>query len=424
MSIIKILMKKLLLSIVLLLLSFTSNATHIVGGEIQYEHLGGASYKLTVKLYRDCDPFNANFPGSTNVIVDNGNGTNYTNFVLPRLGRDTLDPPIDTCAFDPGICVEQAIYSSIVSLPPGAGGYHLYYQICCRNGSINNITVPLNTRETFYAYVPDNNIVLTNSSPVISNFPPVFVCNGQDLSLDFGASDLDGDSLVYSFYTPYDGVNGTGITYSGATPPNNFQSSTVNWVAGYSANSPLDFLAAPGLSIDVNTGFITGSPVMVGQFVVGIMVDEYRDGILIGRITRDFQMNVLNCPPPQEAAIGPADGCAGSNITFNNQSGAGANGFFWDFDINTSNTVPLDTYTTATNEDAVHLYPPGIGTYEVMLIAQQGTTCADTALYTLNLSTITPAFTGVFVSCRAKKPGARTFTETNAKRPAAKATRL
>ena len=383
-------MKKILLSLVVLLIAFNSSATHIVGGEIQYEHLGGASYKLTVKLYRDCDPASFDFPSSTDVFVDNGDGTAFTIFSLPILGRDTLNPPIDTCAFDPGICVEQAIYSSIVNLPPNAGGYHLYYQICCRNGSIDNITNPDSARETFYAYIPDNNLILTNSSPIISNFPPVFVCNGTDLSLDFVASDLDGDSLVYSFYTPYDGIDGTGITYSAATPPNNFQSTTVNWDAGYSVNSPLDPFGGPGLSIDPNTGFISGSPVMVGQFVVGVMVDEYRDGVLIGRITRDFQMNVLNCPPPQEALIGPANGCVGSSITFDNQSGAGANGFFWDFDTNTPNINPLDT-SEVTNP--THLYPPGVGTYDVMLIAQKGTTCADTAYYTLNLSSITPNFT-------------------------------
>jgi len=383
-------MKKILFSIIVLLLTFSSNATHIVGGEIQYEHLGGSSYKLTVKLYRDCDPGSFNFPGAVDVTVDNGNGTSYTTFTLPILGRDTLNPPIDTCAFDPGICVEQAVFSSIVNLPPNTGGYHLYFQICCRNGSIDNITNPVNAEETFYAYVPDNNLILTNSSPIISNFPPVFVCNNTDLSLDFAASDLDGDSLVYSFYTPYDGFNGTGITYSAATPPNNFQSSTVTWAGGYSVNSPLDPFGGLGLSIDPNTGFISGSPVMVGQFVVGVMVDEYRDGVLIGRITRDFQMNVLNCPPPQEALIGPANGCAGSNITFDNQSGAGANGFFWDFDIGSPNLIPTDT---SINTNPTHIYPPGVGSYDVMLIAQKGTTCADTAYYTLDVSTITPNYT-------------------------------
>src|SRR5688572_22160223 len=41
------------------------NATHVVGGEIYYDHLGGDQYQVTLKLYRDCDP-------NTNV-----NGTGY-----------------------------------------------------------------------------------------------------------------------------------------------------------------------------------------------------------------------------------------------------------------------------------------------------------------------------------------------------------
>jgi hypothetical protein len=163
-------MKKLLL-LLLLCISGYSMATHVIGGEIVYQHIGGSSYILTVKLYRDCDPASVDFPMSTTVLVDEGDGTPYTTFNLPMLGRDTLNPELDTCAFDPGICVEEAIYSSVVSLPPGSQGYHLYYQICCRNGSIDNISNPLNARETFYAYVPDNNIYLTNSSPCNYKFP-------------------------------------------------------------------------------------------------------------------------------------------------------------------------------------------------------------------------------------------------------------
>lgn len=373
-------MRKLLL-LCFFLISVKALATHVVGGEIIYQHVGGSSYILTVKLYRDCDPASVDFPGSTTVLVDEGDGTPYTTFNLPMLGRDTLNPALDTCAFDPGICVEEAIYSAVVSLPPGVGGYHLYYQLCCRNGSIDNINNPLNARETFYAYVPDNNIYLTNSSPVITNFPPVYVCNLQDLSLDFGATDADGDSLVYSFYTPYDGVNGSGITYNAAQPPNNFQASPVQWLASYSANSPLDPSGFPGLTIDPQTGFITGSPVMQGQFVVGVRVDEYRGDSLIGRITRDFQFNVVNCPPPQNAGIGVADACNGTNIQFQNLSGAGANGFWWDF--GTGN--PGDTSIVI---NPVFNYP-SIGTYTVTLIAQKGTLCADTATFDLTISGIT-----------------------------------
>jgi gliding motility-associated-like protein len=392
-------MKKLLLFWALLA-SCYSFGTHIVGGEIIYQHLGGSSYLLTCKLYRDCCPSCFSFPAQVQINVRYGNGTSPSPqlFMLPLQGISLLDPPIDTCAFDPGICVEEAIFSSVVSLPPGTGGYHLWMSaiaggafpagLCCRNNSIDNITAPGSTNETFYAYVPDNNLWLSNSSPVFTNFPPVFVCQGNDLNLDFSATDADGDSLVYSFYAPYNNltaINGLG------TPPDNVTFSTVNYVAGYSATDPLD--PTPGvqpLTIS-STGIINGIPPILGQFVVGVMVQEYRDGVKIGKITRDFQFNVLNCPPPQDAAIGPIDACNGTNITFSNESGAGANGFWWDF--GTGN--PADTSIVF---EPTFNYGT-IGTYPITLMAQKGTNCADTAYYTLIVSGLNTDFSAPDTLC-------------------------
>ncbi|MBI3136856.1 MAG: PKD domain-containing protein [Bacteroidetes bacterium] len=394
-------MKKLLLALALLA-SIESFATHIIGGEIIYQHMGGSSYLLTCKLYRDCCPTCFDFPASVQINVRRGNGTQPTPklYTLPFQGRTILDPPIDTCAFDPGICVEEAIFSAVVSLPPGTGGYHLWMSsndnvsafptgLCCRNNSIDNISTPGSMNETFYAYVPDNNVWLTNSSPVIANFPPVFVCQGYDLDLDFSATDADGDDLVYSFYTPYNnltGINGLG------TPPDNVTFSTVNWLAGYSATDPLDPTpgSVPGLTIDAN-GHISGIPPIQGQFVVGVMIEEYRDGVKIGKITRDFQFNVLNCPPPQDAGIGAIDGCSGTNISFINASGSGANGFWWDF--GTGN--PADTsvvFEPTFNYGAM-------GTYPITLMAQKGTLCADTAYYSLIISGMNADFTAPDTVC-------------------------
>lgn len=160
------------LKILLLLLivpAFVS-ATHIVGGSLTYEHISGATYRITVKLYRDCKPGNAAFPNPLTVEVRNGlNGNTFSptkNVSIPLTSTYILDPPIDTCAFNPGICVQEAIYTKIVNnLPPNLGGYHLYYGFCCRNGTITNLTNPLSQTESFYTYIPDNNIYLTNSSP-------------------------------------------------------------------------------------------------------------------------------------------------------------------------------------------------------------------------------------------------------------------
>lgn len=46
------------------------------------------------------------------------------------------------------------------------------------------------------------------------------------------------------------------------------------------------------LQIDSETGLLTGLPNTVGQFVVGICIEEYRNGVLISTTRRDFQYNV------------------------------------------------------------------------------------------------------------------------------------
>ena len=45
---------KLLLVVLINIISFTSSATHIVGGEVYYDSLGNDQYKVTFEVYRDC----------------------------------------------------------------------------------------------------------------------------------------------------------------------------------------------------------------------------------------------------------------------------------------------------------------------------------------------------------------------------------
>ncbi len=373
-------MKKLFFLFSFIVLTTVSYATHIVGGTLLYEHLGGSTYRITLKLYRDCGPGNWTFPSSVNIQVRQPNGASFSpdkDINIPLSQTVILNPPIDTCAFDPGICVEEAIYTKVVNhLPPNPGGYHLFYTYCCRNASIVNLN-PIYQGEAFYTYIPDNSVYMTNSAPQWKEFPPVFICQGQPLNFDHGATDKDGDSLVYSFYTPFDDP--------APTFPGNVATFTpVTYAAGFNGNDPL---GGNSLSIDPQTGIITGIPPMLGQYVVGVKAEEYRNGVKINTIYRDFQFNVLNCPPVPVAAIGPTDGCSGTAIQFNNASvPLTNNNFFWDFGD------PSSTTDTSTQVNPTYTYP-SIGTYIVMLIAQYGTPCADTVYDTLTVSGITADFT-------------------------------
>src|ERR1051326_3604665 len=107
-------------------------ATHIVGGSLSYEHLGGSTYRLTLKLYRDCATGNAAFPASITLQIKQPNGANYATVTIPFPGANSVPPNIDTCVTNPGICLEEAVYSKVVNnLPPNPGGYHVYFQYCC-----------------------------------------------------------------------------------------------------------------------------------------------------------------------------------------------------------------------------------------------------------------------------------------------------
>ena len=373
--------RNLLIITILILAPIFVQATHVVGGSLTYEHLGGSTYRVTFKMYRDCSPSSVQLPNSVRIEVRQPNGSSFSpdkDIVIPKTQVAVLDPPIDTCAFDPGICVEEAIYTTIVNnLPPNPGGYHLFFQTCCRNASLVNVNNPLNSGESFYTYIPDNSQILTNSSPQWKNFTPVFICQGNPLNFDHGATDKDGDSLVYSFYNPFDD--------NAPTFPANVATFTpIGYNVGYNANDPL---GGASLTVNQNTGVISGIPPALGQYVVGVKVDEYRNGNLINTVYRDFQFNVINCPPIPTPGIGPMEGCAGLAVNFTNTSTPIApNSFYWDFGD------PLSTTDNSTQVNPSYTYP-SIGTYVVMLVAQAGTPCADTIYDTLIVSGLTPDFT-------------------------------
>lgn len=348
-----------------------SQATHIVGGNLSYVNLGGGNYQLILKVYRDCGPTNINgtpfddFPPigiySQGLIVVNMT-LSLANAVVTSLPV-TLDNPC--LALPPDVCVEEAVYTGEVWLPPSQVGYDLVYQRCCRNPSIVNILLPDETGASFFAHIPGNNIAPNgNSSPQFDFFPPVAICAYTELVFDHGATDPDGDELVYTFCDP---VNGGDIFNPQPSPPLPPPYIPVVWEAGFSTSYPMT--SDPAISIDPDTGVITGTPTMPGQYVIGVCVSEYRDGVLMSTSNRDFQFNVVNCIQEIAAGIEPQeDPCEGMTIAFQSLS-QGADSYIWDFGdgVGTSN-VQNPSYTYADT-----------GMFTVILIANPGFICADTA---------------------------------------------
>lgn len=155
-------MKKVLLALIaILFFTIEGFATHIVGNTLTYVYNGGSSYTVTLKLYRDCSAGTAAFPNTVTIDVRGYNGATFPvskNFNM-SLGTVTPIPSnLDTCAVPPNPmpCVEEGIYTTTVNnLPPNVGGYHLYYQVCCRNLSTTNVNASCNCiGASAYAYIP------------------------------------------------------------------------------------------------------------------------------------------------------------------------------------------------------------------------------------------------------------------------------
>lgn len=379
---------KLLYSIIFIFfLPLFSTANHIVGGCITYEQLSGSSYRITLTLYRDCtDPTNPNFPTSVKLEIAKNNGVAFKSVSIPFASATNVPPKIDTCVVNPGICLQEAIYSQVVTgMPPGNGGYHIYFQLCCRTSALLNIKSPSTRGETFYAHIPDNNIVTSNSSPDWIEKPQSFICQGSPVSIMHNASDPDGDSLYYSLYTPYD--TGT-VTFPGGI----FKQNQLQWDLTYGPNNPLNATLPNSLQID-SKGLITGAPPTTsGVFVIGIKCEEYRNGAKLGEVLRDFQIKVVPCPPKILASYTYSGNCAGKKVNFTTLT-TGASTYYWDF----GNTSTLAD--TSRSKNPSYTYPK-IGIYSAMLIINKGTACADTSIQIIHVTSVNAEFTSTSPVCQ------------------------
>ena len=378
-------------TLIVFLLTFNVFGSHIVGGEIYYDYLGGNNYRFYISVYRDCNSSGAQFdsPLSLGVFDPAGNLVQSVNVPFPG----SVNVPVvfnNPCVTPPSnICTENALYIVNITLPPTAGGYTIAYQRCCRGPNISNLNNPDDTGFTLSCRVPgtaNNNYI--NSSPRFNGYPPLLLCNNEDLIFDHSATDPDGDQLVYSLVTPNSGASSVNPAPS---PPPAPPYGNVSWSAGHSAANPL----GPGATININptTGLLTASPNLIGLYVVGIRVEEIRNGVVINSTTRDFLFRVFNCNlqlqailPTQDQLPGFTSYCDGLTINFANNSFGGTN-YEWNFGD------PTTTADVSTAFAPSYTYPAS-GFYQAMLVVNPGWPCTDTAFMDIHVNNeITVNFT-------------------------------
>lgn len=336
-----------LFAITYLVFSYSSFANHVWGGELEAICNGDGTYTVRLTQYIDCGRVSS-IGSSQTIYVHTPTGAQLSSFYVNAIIKDTLPTIPNPCAETvAGTCIGRVVWeNSNVTIPSNAADRILSYSSCCRNININNVTNPSYAGQIYTIDLPGTNKVSSgcNSAPNFNALPPSEICTNMPTEIDFSATDNDGDSLSYSFFTPYGDPNGS--HFGGPPFP------TINFEAPYSFNNPMN----SGLSINPVSGLITGTPINTGLFTLGVVVEEFRNGVSIGKKVRDFTYTVVQCAPDFSVGEPQVFTCMNDPVNFTfNFDGSLKPGTtpIWDFGdpasgpLNTSNLFsPTHEYST------------------------------------------------------------------------------
>ncbi|MDX2002457.1 MAG: hypothetical protein SFW35_08490, partial [Chitinophagales bacterium] len=283
-------------------------ASHAVGIDLTYSCLGGNQYEFTVNFYRDCAGIGA--PTVATISISSASCGISTSVDLPLISSQEVSAICpaqqgnSTCNGGSLPGIEQYVYRGTYTFPAQCSDWVIGYTMCCRNSAITNLQSP-DSRNIYVQANLNNTAGLCNNSPFFTSLPVPYLCSGQPFFYNHGAVDLDGDSLVYTLVNALDGP-GVNIPYNGGRTP----------------TSPLNTTGPFGF--DTQTGQMSFTPSGTQQAVVTVLVQEYRNGVLIGSTIRDLQLVVINCTNNLPTATG-IDGsgnfsvsiCAGYPLCFN-----------------------------------------------------------------------------------------------------------
>ena len=274
-------MKKILLLLTLVsVFSFTSEASHGVGGDTRFIQTGPNQFTVAFRFFRYCTGISTPASLTNARILDNVTNASVTTFTA---NKDSTVNIIfgDECYTPPGLCVEEHHYSGTVTLANNPNGYYVTWTTCCRNGPLVNVA---SSGNLWYCQIPDPALAGGNSSPEFVQYPrDGYFCIGNAKIIDFSCTDADGDSLRYTLMNPLASASG------GGTRP--FTPTAYN--AGFNLLNNL----GPGSMcvIDAATGLVTARPAQLGLYVVAVKCEEFRGGVKIGEVIRDIQYSALNC---------------------------------------------------------------------------------------------------------------------------------
>ena len=328
----------------------TIRASHFSNVGMWYECLNGCTYRIYYSIYYDCAGAAINgymppnisnpYPSMLGQSSITGTGCNINSFPTPWTPYSfneitPICPSVNTYCSGTGAglvngIAEGVYYNDINVCGLGCTSLTITFSNCCRSYSITSGAAG----DAIYHQmtIPINSAIGCNSSPKFIEPPVTYIPQGQTTIIQQTAYDSDGDSLVYSLIPCQAGA---GVT--------------VGYAPGYSYLAPLG--ATWNVSINSQTGEMTFTPNTTGNIVVGLVnvkVEEYRNNTLIGSISREMMVTVVNSGANTHPTANINNVNGASQLSTPDRFYVAPN-YPVSFDINVSDANITDTLSFASN---------------------------------------------------------------------------
>lgn len=268
--------------IILTLFSSMGFATHNRAGEITYRQVSELTFEFRVITFTNTKPTSDGIPPADrpNLVIQWGDGTES---VIGRIGYYDLPD-----YYRKNIYVGKHTF-------PGPFTYEILIEDPNRNEGVENIPNSVTVVFSIKTTLQINPALGYNNTPVLLNPPVDKAAVGRVFIHNPSAYDPDGDSLSYEM-SVCTGENGEPIA-SYQLPP--------------SSNRPI-FINETG-------DLIWDAPTKEGIYNVAFLINEWRNGVKIGQVTRDMQIEVYDTEntPPLFDTIPPKCVVAGNTLNFN-----------------------------------------------------------------------------------------------------------
>jgi gliding motility-associated-like protein len=330
-------------------------ASHAAGGEISYEWISDSTYRVYFKFYRDCT--GTSEPTTVPMCISGCSiARTKTLTKIIKLPDSTANgtpvsagcPPNGTKCTNSSSTVpgyREWWYTDTVKLTK-CSLWKFSLTISTRNSSVN-----IGSQDFYIEATLNNFVAQGNSSPFFSVKPVPSVCINQPYTYNNGAVDPNSDSLRFQQIQPlYPAAGGCPYT------PASIAFSTSASPAYNISTNPLQ--TNNSFVFDSTTGQMSFTPTLVGANTITVKVNEYRNGVFIGSVMRDVQVQVINCSVTAPIVSTVSGSISGATYV-NNRIEACANvPFSFCFDLKSSNTsaiiVASDNHNAAASGSSVN----------------------------------------------------------------------